>query len=293
MSNHFSEEPLVADPYGNATRVNLPPSTLEAYFQGQNTVPGGTDCKPCSEETAVDSPGYDLPCAFTDPVFKDEDLTLLARCGKKLAAFKGSGVLVVKNGKASLVECAPIKVSELWHRFEKLHGQVIPAEPKPAPFMAVADGGGKVHAIGGLKQGASALVNDRNKGGWNVVPTGQLPKDHEGRLPESPCLQLTGYKPLDALQHPNVTRDIEALGGQGIVFLSKISAPPSTCTCGSSYCCCEHTEQTVAKVVPFPGTGGGCECQPGVCYTLEFCDGVVSFRPVEPSSLPQNLLGNS
>ena len=268
MSDQISQKPIIGSPLSGLGSAKAPAHQLEAYFQVKPPLQGDGDCAPCLHEEAGDSPGLKLPNGYDDARLQDEGLTLLAKLGCRLAAFKGTGVVYVEKGKARLQSFVPLKVHQLWHRFVDYHGTAVPAEPKAAPFLAIADECGNIHAMGGLTEGFSALLHDKATGGWLPVDTGFFPKDHIGALGESPCIQLTGYRPLDALGTEEVRRDLEVLGGVGLILMSKMQAPVSEV--GS---CCEQGTQSVAKVLPYPS-------EPGP-WVLCFEDGEVSWQPKE------------
>ena len=267
MSEKIPGNPLVGNVFGDAHTIEPPEEQLESYFQGHQPLVGDGATSCCPEEEAEDSPGSPVPPEFKDLALKDVGLILLAKCGQRLATFKGTGVIHVKNGVASLQKAVPIKVRQLWHRFVNLNGAVVPAEPKPAPFLAIADDCGEVHAVGSHPDGPSMMLNNRDLGGWNATLTGYLPKDHIGAIDETPLIQLTGYRPLSPLGDEKVRRDLEVLGGEGVIMVTKMQAPPSSCDCCGDQCCCEGKMQSVAQVVPFPTID---ESNVNITYVLEY-----------------------
>lgn len=284
MSN-LPLSPLIGSSSGGASAYISPAPVLAAYLQAEAPLASTDNCAACTQEVALDSPGYTLPLCYLDVVFADDGLTLLARQGQKLASFKGTGSVYVEDGVARLVDAVPSHVTSLWHHFITLNGMVVPDEPKPAPFLAVSDDCGGVHAVGGPQTGFSFMVHNKALGGWNVMLAGKAPKDHIGRLPETTVLQLTGYQPLSPQGDGQETRDLKALGEAGLIYNEDMQAPPST-----TGDCCEGTTQTVAKALPYP-TGEG-------EYVLCYEDGVLSWQLKTAStscsccctSLPQNLL---
>ena len=264
MSNEFSPKALI----GSETQCAqdgyqpTPDEQVAAYFESSPSalVPSQSS-KNCITEDATASPGFTLPSGFDDPAFCDENVTLLGRIKKKLVAFKGSGFIELVEGKAKLVDTIPNRVSQLKHKFTKVAGGLVLGKPETVPFLAVVDETREVHAIGGLTSGKSVFVHDHNKGGWNVTPLGEVPKEQVGRIPEVSTIQLTGYRPENTIAPCNgelgpETRTLEALGGVGLVVVGQVPAP--TDECGDKL-------QSVATVLPNPPSEGQ--------HTLKFKDG--------------------
>lgn len=254
--------------------VTPSPEEQLTFFQSPPSLTGDKKSGSCLEEVAQDSPGHCLPAEFEDPVFCDENITLLGRIGRKLASFRGSGYVQVEDGKAKLVDSFPVKVRQLWHFFKRVAGRTVLGDPKPTPFIAVVNEYREVSAMAGLESGLSQLLHDPQKGGWNATPLGEVPKEQVGRIPEVSTIQLTGYRPENPIapcrdELGPETRTLEALKGTGLVVVGQVPAP--TESCGEAL-------QSAATVIPNPPSEGE--------HTLKFKNGVFVWVEDTKPTLP-------
>lgn len=290
--NETSPNSFLGNCSSPADAVTPPPEEQLSYFQSAPSLVGNKTSDDCLVEVAQNSPGHTLPEEYEDSVLCDENVTLLGRIGRKLAAFKGTGYVQVENGKAKLVDSFPVKVRQLWHFFNRVAGRTVLGDPKPSPFIAVVNEAREVSAMAGLESGVSQLVHDPEKGGWGVQSSAKVPKQHFGKLEEAASIQLTGYVPQNPLVSDQTIRELKVLGGQGIPILKQIPAPPTTVPEGCPSSSCETNLQTVVELIPFPDPLD--PCSPDVeCFTLKYCGGELKFVADTETSLPESLVGNA
>lgn len=236
-----------SESYARLDQANCTPTSVDLVGSGDES------CKPTEISTSTE--GGDAT-AFTDSRETDR-MTLLGRIGKRLARFVGSGFLQVENGEARLVPFIPLRIQQLFHRW------VIPApgqDPvlgasKPAPYTVIADSTGKCYAVKGLSGEDCVWVWDYKSQAWVTKPLTDFPLVTRGALEKVDNIELTGFLPPNSKCYEN-PRELKALAGDGVVFLTKkiVEVPDGVC-CEDDDCGCgcdPHKVQSVASSVDWP-----------------------------------------
>jgi hypothetical protein len=155
------------------------------------------------------------------------------------------------------VSSIPLKIRQLYHRYViPFPGQAaVLGEAKPAPYMVISDHEGNTFAIKGLVGEDCLIVWDYLKKAFITKPVTDFPVKVKGALRKLDRIELVGFTP-PSLQCYDVAREMVALQGEGVVFITNESAeyPDSACCEGEcDECACDSNKvKAVASVVPFP-----------------------------------------
>lgn len=226
---------------------------------------GGNQLSSLAPATSLDNQWLAAECA-------DEGVTLLARVGRKLTRFTGSGFLQLVNGKASVVKSIRLQITQLYHTWWKPGSYPILGDPKPYPLEVVADKVGNLYGIKGFEAEDSIKVWDYSLKHWAVRPVSDFPTCVRKLHPRSSSLELSGFAPLAADAAPGTLRCLNRLGGEGLVMLTEQPTVSSECACEG----CEPVDAvaSVVSIIPFPDTS-----DETVSFGLGYVDGVYGFFP--------------
>ncbi len=179
------------------------------------------------------SDGTTLATTWSDACCHSEGVTLLGRVGSKLAKLAGDGFIKITNGYASVVSAVPLSLTTLWHHFFKTGPGVRPilGDPLPFNYLAVGDANGNLHGIKGPSDQVTVTVWDYTANEYNQTPLSELPLPRKGVLATGTNLELTGYAPIVESGDIATVRQQKALSGSGLVILTEVVTPDSTCEC--------------------------------------------------------------
>ena len=209
-------------------------------------------CKPCPEDpnclVADGSDGTTLASSWTDACCYNENVTLLARVGDKLARFTGTGFLSFVSGKASLVAAVPLKLVHIWHRWWKPTAASTPilGEPLDFNYQAVGDSEGNLHAIKGISDEDSETVWKHEEKVFRQTPQSELKRPLKGLLPRAVELELIGYAPIPDDGSITLVRQLSSLAGSGILIVEQqdtVANPDEPC---------DESLASVAKFLALP-----------------------------------------
>ncbi len=212
----------------------------------------GSPVTKCEDSNAIRSSascGTTLPNSWADAIGSDDKLTLLARVGRKLARFTGSGFIQIVKGEARLVNSIRLKLSTLWHQWWKPPGinqSPVLGEPLDFDFLATADSQGDLHGIAGRTDEKSIPVYDPETKKWRNTGVSNVPTCKRGHLPAAPAIELTGYAPIAMSDDADIVRCLSRLAGSGLIVVTEVPAPAEGCDCE------------------------GCEPLPGKAYVASF-----------------------
>lgn len=211
-----------------------------------------TICKPCPDDpnclVADGSDGSTLASSWLDACCHNENVTLLARVGSKLARFTGDGFLSFVSGKASLVSAIPLKLVHIWHRWWKPTQASPPilGEPLDFTYQAVGDDDGNLHAIKGMADEDSQTVWKSAEKVFRQTPQSEIKHPLKGLLPRVEELELIGYAPIPDDGAITAIRQLSSLAGAGILIVEQqdtVASPDDPC---------DDSKASVAKFLPFP-----------------------------------------
>lgn len=256
-----SNTPSTASPFpqispepGFPTVADYASLNPEQVCDGTETACGPTAVQPVclsnSNLTSQIGPATQLAGEWLATECKDQGVTLLARVGRTLTRFTGSGFLQLTNGKATLVSSIRLQVTELFHFFWKPGSYPVLGNPKPYDLEVVADKFGALYGIKGYADLDSVKVWDYAAKKWAVRPVADFPICIRRLLPRTQGVELTGFIPLAENADPTTVRCLTRLGGEGIVMLTEQPTVPSECICEG----CQPVEAvaSVATIIPLP-----------------------------------------
>ena len=213
-----------------------------------------TLCKPCPEDpnclVADGSDGTTLTSSWLDATCSDQDVTLLARVGSKLARFTGTGFISIVAGKASLVQNMPFKLVHIWHRWWKPTPASTPilGAPLDFPYMAVGDADGNPLAQKGIADEDSVTVWKHAEKVFRQTPLSEVKHPLKGLLPRSgeADFELVGYVAIPDNGSITAVRQLSTLSGDGILFMEQQD------TVADPEAPCDTSKATVARFLAMP-----------------------------------------
>lgn len=197
-----------------------------------------TLCKPCPDDPAClvadGSDGTTLASSWLDACCYNENVTLLARVGDKLARFSGSGFLSFLNGKASLVQNMPLKLVSIWHRWWKPTQASPPilGEPLDFTYLAVGNESGDLLAQKGISDEDSEVVWKSAEKVFRPTAQSEVKRPLKGLLPRLAELELVGYAPIPSNGAITDIRQLSSLAGAGILYAEQeatVADPDAPC----------------------------------------------------------------
>jgi len=275
----------------NSTPATIPAATtvlpeIAQVYPGTAESAVDSSC-PSSSVTSTPTTGATLASDLTDAAPADgiaEGVTLLARYGRKLVAFTGSGFLQAFDGRFKLVKSIILRVTNLWHDRWTPAGvgrKPLLGNPFPFPFLVIADTEGNLHAIQG--QQAAGVTRDSmtvwsfERGQYEVRDVADFPALQKGLLPQVSQIELAGFPAIPTTGSPTDVRQISALAAEGFFRLKKVPTIASSCDCEG--CAAAPAYAYVTEFVADPPT----EDDGTFSFKCTVADGVKTFAWVEDS----------
>lgn len=244
---------------------------------------------------ACSTEGSTLEAKWTDAraLAPGEGMTLLGRCGNRLAQFIGDGFIRMFQGRAYLVQSIPLVIKQFWHDLVREGVISRIGDPKQFPYAAVCDSQGVAHLIKGKANRRTVCVSDPASREWVPMPTDEVPIEVSRHLSAQDELELVGFVPNAVIGSQSAIRELKRLSGVGIVYLERqITAPvPTPEGCPE---CDVDSFTYVAKVLTFPEIVGSPGDESGR-HRLVFSSEGLYWEPEEPTVEGEGgggLLGN-
>jgi len=211
----------------------------------------------CSDPNVLSSGkslGKDLDSSFTDQVGV-ESMTLLGRYGKKLAKLVGTGYLWIDKGVGFVRSTIPLRVTQLWNRWDRPtpHSLPVPGDPAPYPLAVILDAQGNPYAIKGLVNQDAIQVWNYTLKQWEVRAVTDFPICVNNSLQDTNSLEIVGFEALPSGGPSTTQRCLKKLCGVGVVVMDEEIAPGTCTDCeGNSIPCAT----TIAHTIPYPEADG-------------------------------------